>query len=147
VEKMPLVKLKELRQKNKLTQAELGTIFQTNQTAISKWEKAINEPDLKTIAKIADYFGVTVDYLMDRETVAPQTDELLSFQIARLISKDDTEKEQQFILDFLSLPENEKRAVEGALDIIKKSPSDKRGLSLLIDFIKLLEQTFNKCRD
>jgi transcriptional regulator with XRE-family HTH domain len=147
VEKMPLVKLKELRQKNKLTQAELGTIFQTNQTAISKWEKAINEPDLKTIAKIADYFGVTVDYLMDRETVAPQTDELLSFQIARLISKDDTEKEQQFILDFLSLPENEKRAVEGALDIIKKSPSDKRGLSLLIDFIKLLEQTFNKCQD
>lgn len=144
---MPLVKLKELRQKNKLTQAELGTIFQTNQTAISKWEKAINEPDLKTIAKIADYFGVTVDYLMDRETVAPQTDELLSFQIARLISKDDTEKEQQFILDFLSLPENEKRAVEGALDIIKKSPSDKRGLSLLIDFIKLLEQTFNKCQD
>lgn len=141
---MPLVKLKELRQKNKLTQAELGTIFQTNQTAISKWEKAINEPDLKTISKIADYFGVTVDYLMDRETVAPKTDELLSFQVARLISKDGTEKEQQFILDFLSLPENEKRAVEGALDIIKKSPSDKRGLSLLIDFIKLLEQTFNE---
>ena len=34
------------------------------QTSLSNWKSGRNTPSTKTLQKIADYFGVTVDYLM-----------------------------------------------------------------------------------
>lgn len=60
-------KIKELRIKNKLSQQKIGNIFGISQQAVGKWENNIAEPDSLTLMKLADYFGVTVDYLLDRE--------------------------------------------------------------------------------
>lgn len=59
--------LKKLRQEKRLTQKELAQIFNTFQPTILSWEKGTKEPDYKTLCNIANYFGVTVDYLLGRE--------------------------------------------------------------------------------
>ena len=49
----------------------------------TKWKKTSAVPDGVTLRKIADYFDVTVDYLLGRETQkATQNIELNDFQVA-----------------------------------------------------------------
>lgn len=62
-------RLKELRKSRNLTQAELAKILGIAQPTLSGWEndKFQIDDDIKT--KIADYFGVTVDYLLGREDI------------------------------------------------------------------------------
>lgn len=57
-------KIKLLRKKEKLTQAQLAKNLNVSAQAVSKWEKGISNPDIKTIVKISDFFGVTTDYLL-----------------------------------------------------------------------------------
>lgn len=59
-------KLKELRLEKSLTQIELAKIFNTSNATINRYEKNVNEPDSETITKLADFFNVTTDYLLDR---------------------------------------------------------------------------------
>lgn len=53
-----------LRTKSGLTQKQLGTIIGAAQNTISNWENGTREIDNKMAAKIAAYFGVTVDFLL-----------------------------------------------------------------------------------
>ncbi|MBW3493219.1 S24 family peptidase [Bacillus sp. FDAARGOS_1420] len=56
--------LKFLRKKNKLTQKQLASILEVNQSSISEWEKGLKEPATFGVVKIiADLFNVTVDDL------------------------------------------------------------------------------------
>lgn len=58
--------LSELRKDKNLTQRQLGDIiFVTNRT-ISNYEKNNYLPDVDKIIKLADFFDVTVDYLLGR---------------------------------------------------------------------------------
>jgi transcriptional regulator with XRE-family HTH domain len=120
---MPLIKLKELRQQRGIRQGELAKLLMVKQGTVSKWENLEREPDFETLNTIANYFGVSIDYLMGREDESLPNDELLTFKIAKLITTKGTEKEQRFILDFLELSPEEKEALETVLSVIKKSPS------------------------
>ena len=60
-------RLKELRQDKKLTQVELALKIGVGKSIISLWEKNECEPTLSKLIVIADYFGVTIDYLAGRE--------------------------------------------------------------------------------
>lgn len=53
-----------LRTRDKLTQAELAERLNYSDKAISKWERAESIPDITILKKIADMFGVTVDYII-----------------------------------------------------------------------------------
>lgn len=61
-------KLKELRKKKGLTQQELGNIINCTHTAINYYENGRRQPDATTLCKLADFFGVSVDYLLGRES-------------------------------------------------------------------------------
>lgn len=58
--------LSELRRQNGLSQQDLATALNTTQRKISYWENSKVEPDLETLWAIADYFDVSVDYLLGR---------------------------------------------------------------------------------
>lgn len=60
-------KLKELRAKKDMSQAELAEILGVTQQAVGRWEKDLNMPDLEMLNKIADYFHVTTDELLGRD--------------------------------------------------------------------------------
>lgn len=58
-------KLKELRIEQGLSQRALGDLFGVCNQTISFWESGSREPDLDHLLKIAKFFGVSVDYLLD----------------------------------------------------------------------------------
>lgn len=55
----------ELRKSFSLTQAELAERLNYSDKAVSKWERGESIPDVIIIKRIADVFGVTVDYLLE----------------------------------------------------------------------------------
>jgi transcriptional regulator with XRE-family HTH domain len=64
-------RLRYLRQKNKLTQKELGNRLGVSGPTVTRWEKGQFEPDMETTKKIADLFDVSIDYVLgvsDEET-------------------------------------------------------------------------------
>ena len=62
------MRLKELRKAKKISQLKLAMDLHTNQNTISRYETGEREPGIRELIKIADYFGVTVDYLIEHDT-------------------------------------------------------------------------------
>ena len=56
-----------LRKERNISQTELGKAIGVSARAISYWEQGINEPKATYIAKLAEYFGVSSDYLLGLE--------------------------------------------------------------------------------
>lgn len=56
-----------LRRRRKISMKELGQIVGVAESTISLYETGKREPDLKTLQILADYFGVSVDYLIGHE--------------------------------------------------------------------------------
>lgn len=61
--------IKELREQHHLTQNEFAVAICATQRKVSYWETAKIEPDLQSLWRIADFFDVTVDYLLGREEI------------------------------------------------------------------------------
>ncbi len=63
--------LKMLRKQKGVTQQRLADILCVDKTSISKWENGFNYPNQNIQMMIADYFGVSVDYLLGRDAPTP----------------------------------------------------------------------------
>jgi len=63
-------RLRELRIKYNLTQAQLAEDLDVERTTVSAWETGKLEPATKRLLQIADMFTVTTDYLLDRRVVS-----------------------------------------------------------------------------
>ena len=59
--------IKELRLERGLSQAALAKSIGVSQKAIDYLERGVNEPKATYIVLLADFFGVTTDYLLGRE--------------------------------------------------------------------------------
>lgn len=59
-------RLKELRDKRKMSQVRLGVELGINQDVISRYENIEREADYQTLLDIADFFNVSLDYLFGR---------------------------------------------------------------------------------
>ena len=59
-------KIKELRVLKEKSQAEIAEALGLTQQAYSRYELSKHLPPAEVLSKIADYYGVTVDYLMER---------------------------------------------------------------------------------
>lgn len=60
------MRLKELREEKHLRQIDVANAIGTSQTNIGRWENGINEPAPSFVSKLADFFGVSTDYLLGR---------------------------------------------------------------------------------
>lgn len=74
--------LRGLRKQHGLTQEQLANALSCAKSTISQYENSINEPDLEMLTRIADFFGVTLDFLLGRDTYnkrkqEPEADNLL----------------------------------------------------------------------
>ena len=59
-------KLLELRKNNGYTQIEISKKLNIQQTTYSKYEKGQRQPDYEILKKIANLYGVTTDFLLER---------------------------------------------------------------------------------
>ena len=60
------MRLKELRKHKKISQLKLAMELNTSQNTISRYETGEREPGINELIKIADYFNVSIDYLVGR---------------------------------------------------------------------------------
>ena len=60
-------KLRDLRHFNKKTQKEVASKFNISVTCYAGYEQGYRSPDLETLVKIANYYNVSVDYLLGRK--------------------------------------------------------------------------------
>lgn len=61
-----IFRLKELRKKRKISQLKLAIDLDLNQNSVSRYENEQREADYRTLILFADYFGVSLDYLLGR---------------------------------------------------------------------------------
>ena len=59
-------RLKELRKKKSISQLKLALDLNMNQNTISRYENMERQADYETLIRFADYFGVSLDYLLGR---------------------------------------------------------------------------------
>ncbi len=59
-------RLKTLRKARRISQLKLALDLNMNQNTISRYENMEREADYKTLVRFADYFDVSLDYLLGR---------------------------------------------------------------------------------
>lgn len=60
-------KIKELREAHGIKQKELAAVLGVDPSTITKYEKNERLPEIKYLIKIADFFDVSVDFLLGRK--------------------------------------------------------------------------------
>lgn len=58
-------RLKILREERGINQQRLANELNVSQAMVSKYELGLSEPDIATIKRIADFFKVSADYLLE----------------------------------------------------------------------------------
>lgn len=103
------MRIKELREDKKESQQKLAMLLNVSQTMISRYELEQAYPDVEMLIKLAQHFGVSVDYLIGvSESKLPYTKSNLS------------EQEQQILFLFKRLSKTQKEKavsyIEGMLE-------------------------------
>ena len=84
----------KLRTDAGMTQAALAEVLNYSDKAVSKWERSESVPDVFMLKRIAEYFGVTIDYLLEIEHTPEQ-------EVAR-VEKNKKSKRNKTIVSLLA---------------------------------------------
>ena len=60
------LRIRELRKQKRMSQTELAKSAGVSQTTVTAWETGKAEPSSSAVARLADIFNVTTDYLLGR---------------------------------------------------------------------------------
>lgn len=60
------MRLKYLRKQKNISQLKLAMDLNMNQNSISRYEMGERQADYQTLIRFADYFNVSIDYLLER---------------------------------------------------------------------------------
>lgn len=89
-------RLKELRLQRGMTQTQVGDVIGVSCVTIGRYEAGEREPSNAKISALADYFGVSIDYLMGRDESKnendPSMNELRKKEILEALSQEPLEK-------------------------------------------------------
>lgn len=107
-------RLKLLRDKHNLSQQELGKSLSLAKQTISGYENGTRKPDQDILMRFADYFGVSVDYLLGR------TDDPSPRPKIETIAAHRTDDPMD------DLPEEARRSVEEFIDYVYKKYGPKK---------------------
>ena len=68
-------RLKELRLEKGLSQIEVAKWISVSRTSYTKYETGVYEPSIDTLVKLAEFYGVTVDYIIghSNQRITPET--------------------------------------------------------------------------
>ncbi len=59
-------RIRDLREDNDKTQQNIADVLGTSQTMYARYERGANELPVRHLLKLADYYGVSVDYILGR---------------------------------------------------------------------------------
>lgn len=61
------MRLRELRKQKQLNQSEISKYLNVALSTYGGYEQGTSEPNIETLCKLADYYNVTLDYLVGHE--------------------------------------------------------------------------------
>ncbi len=73
------------RKKTGMTQEQLAEKMEVTAQAVSKWENGLTCPDLDSVAKLADFLGVTVEQLIRGDAAVPAVQVVETPQVGRRV--------------------------------------------------------------
>ncbi|WP_052263141.1 helix-turn-helix domain-containing protein [Clostridium tyrobutyricum] len=82
-------RLKELRESKNLKQSELANELGIGRTTLSHYELNNRQPDFNTLEKIANYFDVSIDYLVGRTDLKSFNSQIIIDDINHLVKLSD----------------------------------------------------------
>ena len=110
-------RLKTLREHAKIIQSELARALDVTQGTVGNWETGTRIPDSDTLKDVANYFGVSIDYLLgndNREEANAQFDDPKIRLLARHLAEIQDEDRKRLI-------EN----IEGTIKIYQKARGER----------------------
>ena len=111
--------LKLLREKKNLTKKQVADAIGVTERAYITYEYGQRDVSTETLQRIADFYGVTTDYLLGRETMS-EKDDLSSF-VKHTNVKD---LEEILIRRYLELSDDQREAV---LDFMRRAIQEEAG--------------------
>ena len=108
-----MIRLKDVRNKFKMQQKDVCLSLNIPQNTYSQYENGKREPDSETLSRIADFFNVSVDYLLGRtdEPSVKSLDEQLEgidFALWGEV-RDLTDEEKQDIINFAKFTKSKRK--------------------------------------
>ncbi|SKC49469.1 helix-turn-helix domain-containing protein [Maledivibacter halophilus] len=97
-------RLKKLRKNRELTQEEFGRKINKTRSTIAGYETERKEPDYETLKSIADFFDVSLDYLLGRSDIV---------KYEKTIESDD-------IINIKEFPDEAKKQIKEYIEFIKQ---------------------------
>jgi transcriptional regulator with XRE-family HTH domain len=110
-------RLKKLRETKGLNQQGLAMKLGLSQSTISFYETGERKPDLEALIQLADFFGVSIDYLIGRSNIKRSQ-----------MENDHTAEDINFFHEFLKLDLNQKELVRAYMLGLKS-----QGVAMNID--------------
>lgn len=103
--------LRELRTKKGVYQKDVAKYLGVDRTTYVKYERGDSEPSIDIIKKLANYFDVTVDFLVGEEKKVNTLDEQLSGIEFALYGEihDLTDDEKQDILSYVKFKKSQRQ--------------------------------------
>lgn len=99
-------RFEHLLQKNNVTAYRVAKETGIAQTTFSDWKKGKSSPKFEKLSKIADYFGVPIEYFTGEEQTAPE-------------EREPSENEELFRI-FSSLPEDQQKSIADLIRSLSK---------------------------
>lgn len=109
-----MLRIRELRVDCGLQQKQIAQDLHLSKQAYSNYELGQREPSIDMLLKLADYFGVTVDYLIGRDDKAQS--EPLNKKSPAL-----SEEDEAMLNTYLELSDDSKRVVRYTVNMYAKS--------------------------
>lgn len=112
-----LANLKNLRNAQGLSQRALADFVQVSQQSINQYENRNTEPNIAVLSRIADYFGVSIDYLVGHD---PSADDHIPTHL--------TEDELRLVLNYRQLSNDQQRSTSLLVQQMTKDNIKRRKL-------------------
>ena len=101
-------RLKYLREKEALTQTNIANALHIGQSTYNRYERGVREPDHETLKKIADYFHVSLDFLLKHDRPYTRNEpnvDLVSFLqngSYKIFAKPPTQRDRKKLVNLIS---------------------------------------------
>lgn len=106
-----MINLRILREERKLSQQRLADEFGLAQSQIHNYENGSYAPDIATLGKYADFFDVSVDFLLGRTPIRHRAEPVEEYEL--------NEAERTLMNRFRGLLPNQRRSLDLFLDSLE----------------------------
>ena len=93
--------LKQLRDEKNISSYKLADILHVSRSSISNYETGIRTPDYELLVEIANFFNVSIDYLLGRTSDRRTADQILEEYSVICDVKNLDKNQKDFIINFI----------------------------------------------